>query len=158
MFSLRPILAQRIAAQTCTRCITQLRPLSTLPRVNPLQTNSTSRPSPQPFFLNILHRTPQARSFASKSTADSLIEEIQDQYATAKDEFEIATEETENKTTYGQADRDAAREELDKLKEMYESAVKSEDGAEVKRRVGGRIRELDEAVKALEESVAMGDH
>jgi hypothetical protein len=87
-----------------------------------------------------------------------LIEEIQDQYATAKDEFEIATEETEKQTTYGQADRDAAREELDKLKEMYESALKGEDGAEVKRRVGGRIRELDEAVKALEESVTMGDH
>jgi hypothetical protein len=92
------------------------------------------------------------------STDDSLIEEIQDQYATAKDEFEIATEETEKQTTYGQADRDAAREELDKLKEMYESALKSEDGEEIKRRVGGRIRELDEAVKALEESVSMGDH
>jgi hypothetical protein len=158
MFSLRPIIARRAAAHICTHCLAHLRPLSTLPRVNPLQSTSTLRPSPQALPLNIFNRPPQTRSFASKSTADSLIEEIQDQYATAKDEFEIATEETEKQTTYGQADRDAAREELDKLKEMYESALKSEDGEEIKRRVGGRIRELDEAVKALEESVSMGDH
>ena len=80
------------------------------------------------------------------------IEEIQDQYAVARDEFEISTEETEKKSVYAQADREAAREELDKLKEMYEEALKGSDAEEIKSRIGNRIRELDHAVQALEES------
>lgn len=81
-----------------------------------------------------------------------MIEEIQEQYATARDEFEIATEETEKKSVYAADDRAAAREELDNLKEMFEEAVLGEDGEEVKRRIGQRIRELDQAVQALETS------
>lgn len=53
---------------------------------------------------------------------------------------------------YGQGDREAAREELDKLKEMFEDACRGSDGEEVRRRIGGRIRELDNAVQALERS------
>jgi len=53
---------------------------------------------------------------------------------------------------YAQADREAAREELDKLKEMYEEALKGSDAEEIKSRIGNRIRELDHAVQALEES------
>jgi len=53
---------------------------------------------------------------------------------------------------YAEDDRGAAREELDKLKEMYETALKGEDGEEVKLRVGARIRELDHAVQGLEAS------
>ena len=53
---------------------------------------------------------------------------------------------------YAADDRSAAREELDRLKEMYEEAVEGENGDEVKRRVGQRIRELDQAVQALERS------
>lgn len=53
---------------------------------------------------------------------------------------------------YAQADREAAREELDKLKEMYEKALQGSDAEEIKSRIGNRIRELDHAVQALEES------
>ena len=80
------------------------------------------------------------------------MENLQDQYATARDEFEMAAEETEKKTVYAEDDREAAREELDKLKEMYEEALAGTDGEEVKRRIGQRIRELDNAVVAMEKS------
>lgn len=70
-------------------------------------------------------------------------------YATAKDEFEIATEETEKKSVYATEDREAARNEFAKLKEMYEEALAGPDGGEVKRRVGSRIRELDGAIENL---------
>lgn len=87
------------------------------------------------------------------------IEEITDLYGTAKDEFEIASEETEKNSTYAEDDRAAAREELDRLLEYFRGVVKGRESGEerkliaeeVQRRVGGRIRELENAVKALEE-------
>ena len=94
----------------------------------------------------------QQRTYAEKTSADDIIEEIQEQYATARDEFEIASEETEKKSVYAEDDRAAAREELDNLKEMFQKAIEGQDGEEVKRRVGQRIRELDNAVEALEKS------
>ncbi|KAH8596125.1 hypothetical protein B0O99DRAFT_492410, partial [Bisporella sp. PMI_857] len=90
------------------------------------------------------------RGYASKSTADELIEAITEQYGTARDEFEIATEETDRKTVYAAEDRAAAREELDKLKAMYQEALEGENGEEIKRRIGQRIRELDAGVVELE--------
>jgi hypothetical protein len=80
------------------------------------------------------------------------MDKLQDQYATARDEFEMATEETEKKTLYAEGDREAARDELETLKEMYEKALEGKDGEEIKRRIGQRIRELDNAVEALEKS------
>ncbi|KAF1949900.1 hypothetical protein CC80DRAFT_497126 [Byssothecium circinans] len=91
---------------------------------------------------------------------DQAIETIQDLYGTARDEFEIAAEETEKNTTYAADDRAAAREELDKLLAVYEGIVEGGDRAvaeEVKRRVGQRVRELEQAVLGLEESVKGGD-
>lgn len=73
-----------------------------------------------------------------------------DSYATAKDEFEIASEGTEGKTVYAADDRAAAVEELNNLKTAYETALKEEGGEEIKRRVGQRIRELDVAVANME--------
>ena len=72
-------------------------------------------------------------------------------YATAKDEFEIASEETEKKTVYAAEDRQAAAEELGKLKTTFDEAVKSNGGDEIRRRIGQRIRELDKAVETMEE-------
>ncbi|CAO2657116.1 Nn.00g032420.m01.CDS01 [Neocucurbitaria sp. VM-36] len=118
------------------------------------------------------------RSFATPSTAsspsasalpphlqaqvDAAIEEITDLYGTAKDEFEIASEETEKNSTYAEDDRAAAREELDRLLEYYRGVTAGSGGEkgvaeEVKRRVGGRIRELENAVKALEEAALQHD-
>ncbi|EXJ79089.1 hypothetical protein A1O3_08590 [Capronia epimyces CBS 606.96] len=82
------------------------------------------------------------------------MENLNDLYATAKDEFEIAAEETEKKTVYAAEDREAAQEALKTLKEAFEKAVKEshpEVGKEVQSRVGQRIRELENAVKAVEE-------
>ncbi|MCJ1376377.1 hypothetical protein MMC20_007619 [Loxospora ochrophaea] len=96
--------------------------------------------------------TSQHRHYAAKSTVDEKIEELQELYATAKDEFEIASEETDKKTVYAADDRAAAQEELAKLKEVYEKAIGEEDGGEeIVRRVGQRVRELDAAVKAMED-------
>jgi hypothetical protein len=81
-------------------------------------------------------------------------------YGTAKDEFEIASEESEKNTTYAPDDRAAAREELDKLLEFYKSVVQGEDkgvAGEVQMRVGQRIRELESAVVAMEEAAMHGD-
>jgi len=83
------------------------------------------------------------------------MEEITDLYGTARDEFEIAAEETVKKTVYAEDDRAAAREELDKLKEAYRAVIEGSDrgvAEEVKRRVGGRVRELESAVVAMEEA------
>ena len=81
-------------------------------------------------------------------------------YGTARDEFEIAAEETEKNTTYAPEDRAAAREELDKLLEYYGAVIEGGDRAvaeEVKRRAGQRIRELEQAVVAMEEAAKAGD-
>ena len=126
-----------------------------------------------------LHRPPQhlppithphlRRTFAAKTNADASIDELQElsvfkpssspylvtyhqcSYATAKDEFEIASEETDKKSVYAADDREAAKEELAKFKKVYEQAIVSADGEEIKLRIGSRVRELERAVEALEE-------
>lgn len=82
------------------------------------------------------------------------MENLNDLYATAKDEFEIAAEETEKKTVYATDDREAAQDALKMLQEAFEKAVRESDpevGKEIQSRVGQRIRELENAVKAMEE-------
>lgn len=72
-------------------------------------------------------------------------------YATAKDEFDIASEETDKKTVYAADDRAAAQEELAKFKDAYQKAINSTDGEQIKNRIGSRVRELERAVEAMEE-------
>jgi hypothetical protein len=83
------------------------------------------------------------------------MDDLQEMYATAKDEFEIAAEETEKKTVYASDDREAAKGALEALKDAYQKALKEsspEVAQEVTSRVGQRIRELQNAVTAMEES------
>lgn len=155
MFSLRTLPAQKAAASLCVRYVT----LSSRAFTTGSNTKSSTRsPTSRPLQIRsalLSHRSPllqSSRSYASKSSADGLIEEIQDQYATARDEFEIATEETEKKSLYAEDDRAAAREELDKLKGMYDAALMGENAEEIRGRIGHRIRELDQAVQALEKA------
>ncbi|KAJ6103047.1 hypothetical protein N7486_005474 [Penicillium sp. IBT 16267x] len=56
---------------------------------------------------------------APKPTADALIEELQDLYEIAKDEFEIATESTDGGTIYAASDRDSARDALNEFCATY---------------------------------------
>lgn len=87
------------------------------------------------------------------------MERLTDLYSTAKDEFEIAAEETEKKTVYAADDREAAKEALTALKDAFEKALKDnspEVAKDVQSRTGPRIRELENALKAVEE-MAMED-
>ncbi|OMP86850.1 hypothetical protein BK809_0000525 [Diplodia seriata] len=170
----------RTASRTCARqarqaFATAVRPHNTRAGISTaLRAAPSTRVSCRPASIVSEH----ARYFSSKRIADEKIDEIQDlyvdgapsarrrigltphSYATAKDEFEIAVEETEGNTVYAADDRAAAREALDALKAAYEAAVGGENrevGEEVKRRVGQRIRELDNAVVALEEAASHGD-
>ncbi|KAK5696982.1 hypothetical protein LTR17_024107 [Elasticomyces elasticus] len=91
---------------------------------------------------------------SNKTAVEEKMEEITEIYATAQDEFEIAMEETEKMSVYAEEDRKAAREELTRVQEAYKAAVEGEDrdvAEEVKRRVGQRIRELEQGVNAMEE-------
>ncbi|EEQ33417.1 hypothetical protein McanMca71_001405 [Microsporum canis] len=120
-----------------------------------------------------------------KTTVDNYIQEIEDLYAIAKDELEIAAESTAEATIYAASDRISMREAFDDLKHTYGAYadnnpppqdIEPKDGAngvdvaeerstaydstdipddiraEIKRRVGHRIREIENAVNSLEES------
>ncbi|THW24059.1 hypothetical protein D6D24_00197 [Aureobasidium pullulans] len=122
------------------------RPLGTLSRprfaATPLQIRSAS------------HVNNFNRWLSTKSAADEAIEEITELYATARDEFEIAMEETEKQTVYAEADREAAREELTRVQEAYKTIIEGPDtelAEEIKRRIGQRIRELENGVQNMEE-------
>ncbi|CAF9932671.1 MAG: hypothetical protein HETSPECPRED_008420 [Heterodermia speciosa] len=119
-------------------------PTSLTPRFPPIS-SLTSRRS----FATPLSDAP------ARPSADAAVEELQELYATAKDEFEIAHEETTKKTVYAASDRAAAHEELSKLKHAFTEKVRGardeEVGKEITRRVGQRVRELERAVEAMEE-------
>lgn len=140
--------AARLAALTRPlRTTTPIRPTRTLP-----QTQHSARPAShihQPLLRRNASTAP-----SGPSVADARIEEITELYATAQDEFEIAMEETEKQTVYAQDDRNAAREELDKVLEAYRAVVEGEDrelAEEVRRRIGQRVRELEMGVVRMEE-------
>ena len=67
------------------------------------------------------------RLFANKAQADIVIEDLTELYATARDEFEIAMEETEKASVYAEGDREAAKEELGKLQDAYKKIIEGED-------------------------------
>ncbi|KPI39588.1 uncharacterized protein AB675_3314 [Cyphellophora attinorum] len=101
-----------------------------------------------------------SQRFAAPPTADALVETLTDLYGTARDEFEIAAEETEKKTVYAADDRAAAREAFEELQSTYEGSLKEatpETAQEVQRRVGQRVRELEHALKGLEEAALHDD-
>jgi hypothetical protein len=84
------------------------------------------------------------------------MERIEQLYENATEEFQIAAEETEGNTVYAADDRAAAKEEVEKLQGFYLSVVEGTGydanvREEVRRRAGGRIRELANAMAALEE-------
>ncbi|TGO57890.1 hypothetical protein BOTNAR_0192g00130 [Botryotinia narcissicola] len=85
------------------------------------------------------------RGYATATPADAIIEDLTEH------------EETDKHSVYVEADRAAAVEELQKLKDMYTSAIEGEYGEEIKRCVGSRVRELEQGVAALE-ARALEDH
>jgi hypothetical protein len=89
-------------------------------RTNPGKTQLTSLQLRPLYFP-----TPTTRSFSSlktssgKAEADLLVEELQELYEVAKDEFEIATESTDTSTIYAASDRESARDALNQLSSVY---------------------------------------
>ena len=67
----------------------------------------------------------------------------------------MAAEETEKKTVYASDDREAAKHAIKQLKDAYDKAVQLSSpqvAEEIRGRVSQRLRELDNAYTALEES------
>ncbi|KAJ5275369.1 hypothetical protein N7497_005982 [Penicillium chrysogenum] len=166
------------------------RSLHSMSSSNKVRTSPISCQKPLSLRLSLLK--PTARTYAGqkgstgKAEADLLVEELQELYEVAKDEFEIATESTDSSTIYAASDRESARDALNQLSTVYglytarpgeveneadELSSQVEDSGEsdivetqynpaeipqgvkdeVRRRVGHRIRELKNAVEALEE-------
>ncbi|RAK82318.1 uncharacterized protein BO72DRAFT_443750 [Aspergillus fijiensis CBS 313.89] len=102
----------------------RLRPLSTATATIPLRLTHPPRTQKPTLPIRLLpraHPTPQGRRpyTTGKSTSDIIVEELQDLYETAKDEFEIATESTDAATIYAASDREAARDALNELLAVY---------------------------------------
>lgn len=139
------MLSRAILARALRQAPTK-RTIRTLSRPHLLTTANTRCASHAPAQL--------LRWASSKSIADEKIEEITELYATAQDEFEIAMEETEKASIYAEEDRKAAREELTRVQEAYKAVLDGTDrelADEVKRRIGQRVRELEQGVTAMEE-------
>lgn len=90
------------------------------------------------------------------------MERIEQLYENATEEFQIAAEETEGNTVYASDDRDAAKAEVEKLEEFYKQVTEGtgydqDVREEVRRRAGGRVRELVNAMTALEEKAMEHD-
>merc|ERR1712230_149043 len=122
-------------------------------RLSPLKPPTRLRSPLLASTLRPFSTTP--RSLASPQGADPIVERLTDLYGTARDEFEIAAEETTKKTVYAADDREAAKEAFEELKTAFSDAVRQSDpevAKGVQRRVEQRIRELENALTALEES------
>ncbi|QGA15491.1 hypothetical protein EYB26_003149 [Talaromyces marneffei] len=61
----------------------------------------------------------ELKASGGKTEADLIVEELQELYDNAKDEFEIATDSTNGATIYAASDRESARELLDQLLYVY---------------------------------------
>ncbi|PWY67331.1 hypothetical protein BO83DRAFT_439477 [Aspergillus eucalypticola CBS 122712] len=169
-----------------------------IPRPRPLRTLTTSArprltsapgltttPTPTPtiprtytftFTPSSKNNNSSYSTSSSKPPADQIIDELQELYEVAKDEFEIATESTDSATIYAASDRESARDALNELIAVYTvytrdmsfvshspqgqvdvdtgldpGAVGDEVREEVRRRVGTRVREIVGAVESLEE-------
>ncbi|KAJ6036221.1 hypothetical protein N7540_000500 [Penicillium herquei] len=99
------------------------------PKISPIR---TLRPAYLSLVRGSLNSSPrnnlnlhlqQSRLYGNSNrkvpTADAVIEELQDLYEIAKDEFEIATESTDGGTIYAASDRDSARDALNDLCATY---------------------------------------
>lgn len=106
--------------------------------------------------------SPVTRRYVSSSghaAADKIANRLQQMYAEARDEFEIAVESTEAHAVYAQSDRDATREELEKLKRAWQEALfgPAEVVEDLKKRpIAQRIRELENALEGLEKRGSAG--
>ncbi|PYH90635.1 hypothetical protein BO71DRAFT_402014, partial [Aspergillus ellipticus CBS 707.79] len=140
--SLRAPLRLRIRLQTLPP--NRLPPATLLPTTTTIRslthlrqqpaTTTPHRPTPLPLTKPLLSHPnpqPQRRVYSSSSTGrspgDLIVEELQELYEIAKDEFEIATESTDSATIYAASDRESARDALNELIAVY--TVYTRDGS-----------------------------
>lgn len=76
-------------------------------------------PAPQPALTTTIRAFVSLNATSGKSPADLIVEELQELYEVAKDEFEIATESTDAGTIYAASDRESARDALSQLTAVY---------------------------------------
>ncbi|KAK6502828.1 hypothetical protein TWF481_007871 [Arthrobotrys musiformis] len=113
---------------------------------------SNIRPHGPPRRLCVSYSTTPS---TGRRPVDVKVEDLSELYASARDEFEIALEETAKNTIYARDDRQTAREEFEKFKLAYSDALSlsSDDEAkEIKTRVGQRLREMESAIERLREA------
>ncbi|GLA08307.1 hypothetical protein AnigIFM60653_009838 [Aspergillus niger] len=165
----RPLSLRTLSTTTTSarlRLITN--PITSAPRL--ITTTPTTNP---PTYISTLKNT---YSTSSKPPADQIIDELQELYEVAKDEFEIATESTDSATIYAASDRESARDALNELIAVYTvytrdmsfvshspqgqvdvdtgldpGSIGDEVREQVRKRVGTRVREIVGAVENLEE-------
>ncbi|OJJ38857.1 hypothetical protein ASPWEDRAFT_168735 [Aspergillus wentii DTO 134E9] len=90
------------------RCLSfQSRPTTPVSRRIPSSVTGVSR------------RFASLNSSSGKSEGDLLVEELQELYEVAKDEFEIATDSTDGATIYAASDRESARDALNQFVAVY---------------------------------------
>jgi len=78
------------------------------------------------------------------------------------EELQIAAEETKENTVYAADDRAAAKDEFNKLKDLYEQYMVGESLSqqakdEVDRRIGRKLKEIEETLRKLEDEAADKD-
>ncbi|PYI17081.1 hypothetical protein BO99DRAFT_365135 [Aspergillus violaceofuscus CBS 115571] len=119
LLRLRPLSTAAAAAAAANPQGHNLTLKLTRPLTRPLHQNPTPRLPRLPLLQ--VHTQPSGRRpyTTGKSTSDIIVEELQDLYETAKDEFEIATESTDAATIYAASDREAARDALNELLAVY---------------------------------------
>ncbi|KAJ5684652.1 uncharacterized protein N7477_000997 [Penicillium maclennaniae] len=87
---------------------------SHLPKRNTLDTSSIIKST-----LSLQKRNYSFLHPSGKATGDLLVEELQDLYEAATDEFEIATDSTDSATIYAASDRESARDALNQFIAVY---------------------------------------
>ncbi|OJJ73958.1 hypothetical protein ASPBRDRAFT_524623 [Aspergillus brasiliensis CBS 101740] len=163
------------------RTLTTTTTISARPRPITTTITSASRltttPTNPPTYIPTLTTTKAYATSSSKPIADQIIDELQELYEVAKDEFEIATESTDSATIYAASDRESARDALNELIAVYTvytrdmsfvshapqqgqvnvdtgldpGTIEDEVREQVRKRVGTRVREIVGAVESLEE-------
>ncbi|GKZ84175.1 hypothetical protein AnigIFM56816_009496 [Aspergillus niger] len=166
----RPLSLRTLSTTTTTSARLRLitNPITSAPRL--ITTTPATNP---PTYISTLKNT---YSTSSKPPADLIIDELQELYEVAKDEFEIATESTDSATIYAASDRESARDALNELIAVYTvytrdmsfvshspqgqvdvdtgldpGSIGDEVREQVRKRVGTRVREIVGAVESLEE-------
>ncbi|PWY83194.1 hypothetical protein BO94DRAFT_625565 [Aspergillus sclerotioniger CBS 115572] len=114
------------------RSLTTASPRLVLPRPRPIVPGHPGYTTPTPTtstprITTPTHRTYSTSNSTGKPTADLIVDELQELYEVAKDEFEIATESTDSATIYAASDRESARDALDELVAVY--TVYTRDGS-----------------------------